>query len=217
MKKKKNNQLLKKYKKLLMPTFITVTIFCIVMLFASVIVLFQEHMRQEEVLGKNDIAFFISKAIEGLVQEAPTASYSNQQFIDSARVKFTKTESTSLLYQYGPPASYDPPDDQYNQSEFIILSSRVLLNSALNNLNATNNTTDTLNNVPKAQNCARLFAITFNDNRPEFYSDYTKINNKTLADGRTAYIWKTTGDLCIGAYESLGEDILNVIGTIESY
>jgi hypothetical protein len=211
MKKNQKKQQSNNYKKFFAPIYKGVALLSIILLFASVLVIYREYKNQMDMQAKKDVAFQISKAIEGLIQDAPTASYSNQQFIDSAKVKFSRTEATSLVY------SYTPYDTENEQSENIQLSSRSLVNYSMSRLNNTLSFSEMLNLVPSVQKCSRLFIVTFDDKVPYYYSDYSKINTILLADNRTAYIWKASGELCIGAEDSFGDELVSVINTIQSY
>jgi hypothetical protein len=206
--KKQSNKRLRKF---LTPAFVAFTLLSITLLFTIILAIYRDYLREMDAQGKRDFTLLISKSVEGLTQDAPIASYSNQQFIDSAKVKFTKTEATSLVY------SYRPPDPENEQSESIQLSSRILVDYSLNTLSNSPDFTEMINKVPGVQSCSRLFIISFEDMVPDFYSSYSKVSSKLLADGRTAYIWKATGDLCLEAEDSFGEELLSVINTIQSY
>jgi hypothetical protein len=215
MAKKKNQK--KNLKKQLLPVIIVTLTLSTILLFASVVYLFRENQRQEELIGSENISYFIEGAIDGLTNEAPTASYSNQQFIDSAKVKFNKTESVNLYYFYSPEFSEEIDSEYINNGPYIQLSSEQLVKSSLTRLRATLKVEDTIKQVPRAQNCSRLFIVNFEDNTPEFYSEYKKVYTKPLEDGRTAFVWKSTGDLCQQADDSLGKELFEVVKTIQSY
>jgi hypothetical protein len=215
MPKKKKQK--RKYKKYIVPATLITLIFSMFILLTSVIFLYRENQRQEEMIGSENISYFIAGAIDGLTNEAPTASYSNQQFIDSAKVKFTKTESVNLYYFYVPEFSEEIDSEYIYNGPHLQLSSEQLVKSSLTRLRESLKVEDTIEKVPGVQNCSRLYIVNFEDNTPAFYSEYKKVYTKTLEDGRTAYVWKATGELCQQADDSLGKELFEVVKTIQSY
>lgn len=190
-------------------TLIILVICCFILLFSTTTYLVLENRKLNDIEFRRSIVQLISIAVDGVAKEAPTASFSNQQFIDSAKVKFTKTESIELLYRFYED-SYEYQGYQQSQPGYIVLSSKGIIHTSTGNLSVIDNNDELSDEISNIYDYVRIFAVTFQDKAPD--EGYSQITNKALADGRTAYIWQLRE---VRHQES--DNILEVIKTIESY
>jgi len=173
----------------------------------GLLVVYTNLVSKEDESSVSKIAYMVNNAVDGLTEETPTASYSDMQFINEAKVKFTKSGYIKLRHFYSP--AYEGSD------EYIVLSDVSLLKQASSNVVSPPTIKEQLKKVPSLQFCARLFAVSFSNKKPD-YSAYDLLSTKRLDDGRTAHLWKLAGDTCEN-YQEIVNNLQVVVESIESY
>ncbi len=179
-------------------------ILSIVIALGAIGLAYQQLITKENESSISKIAYFIDSATRNLSQITPQVDYTDNYFVQGAKIQFTSNDHTILRHMY---------DDSINST--IYLTSDVLLDSSSNKIHGALTFEQSISEVPNFQNCSRVSAITFNEQRPANYEDYVANGNKKLQDGRTAYFWKLPENLC-KEYE-LVDSLNKIIQTIESF
>ncbi len=190
---------------------VTTVLFLLVMaLIFSLYFVNKDLANVKEHAGKRDLTYFITEAMNNLTQEAPAVSYTNIQFIDEIKLQFSNVNSASIAY------SYLPDDPENNEQQSATVTSIQLKNLAEIKLASQQTIDDMFSTLPGTQQCSRPFLLSFNNEASMFYENYTTVYEKTLDDGRTVFIRKTSDSLCQDSDELIAE-LFETLKTVQSY
>lgn len=154
------------------------------------------------------IRSMVYSAVDGLRKPVPVNYVNGDSYFAEAKVYVPFMQSLqTLLYGYSPASTQD--GERFDE-ELIVTSSSVISAAKVSGMGA-QGVSAFLETIPQLQACSRAFLIKFVDATPQYSSDYKLQAKVSLADGRTAYVYKDTG-----CKTHTGE-LQNALLTIRSY
>lgn len=163
-----------------------------------------------------EISLFIDRALSELTEEAGTTPSNTTQYIPEVRLKFTRSsEQHHIAYFYSPAYKYDQADIP----ETVVITSTELKAAAINRLYSQATHDALINEIPKAQNCSKIFVLSYDKyGVNEYHGNYDIVDFVEFSDSSPLYIWENQDEMCFSAGDNgYRDELLQILKTAKHY
>lgn len=140
--------------------------------------------KQVQLHSTDKIERLILQSVDSLQWRLAVDAQTGRQYVPAARLAFpADTIQNPLL------ASYIPYQED-GQEPVLQFNTQYVMNAAKSRMVSVENFEEKFADVPKLQACTRHVSLTFDDKAEKAARDPIKVGTKTLADGRTIYLFQ---------------------------